>query len=113
MDYNRILNQFYPNKNFFCKDTYESIEWRELEIVKPTKEELHNLYESVKYQWAFDKMRIERNMLLIECDWRALPDYPDREKWIIYREKLRNFPSIWEPNMPFPEPPLKIEMNAK
>jgi hypothetical protein len=105
MDYFRLLNHLYPNKNFFCKDTYESIEWRETDIAKPTKQELCDLYESVKDQWELYEMRIKRNMLLMSCDFRSLPDYPDREKWIIYRQKLRDFPSIWVSGMDFPIPP--------
>jgi hypothetical protein len=39
-------------------------------------------------------IRTIRNRLLIECDWRVLPDYPhsDKQAWIDYRQALRDFP---------------------
>jgi hypothetical protein len=95
MNYFRVLNQFYPNMNFFCKDTYESLEWREKEIPKPTKEELCELYESVKNEWAMCKLRNERDALLKESDIYALSDYPHKsqeikDKWVSYRQALRD-----------------------
>jgi len=50
-------------------------------------------------------MREERNHLLRESDYTALPDYPQRDKWLAYRQALRDFPSIWLPDRPFPSPP--------
>jgi len=105
MDYRRLLGQFYPNKDYFCKDTYESLEWREIEIPKPTKEELYALYENVKYEWSFIDMKEKRNMLLVSSDYRALPDYPNRDIWLVYRQSLRDLPINWTIETPFPEEP--------
>jgi hypothetical protein len=52
-----------------------------------------------------DVMREKRNKLLRESDYTALPDFPQRDKWILYRQALRDFPSIWLPDRPFPETP--------
>ena len=95
MNYFRVLNQFYPNKLFLCKDTYESIEWSDEDIPKPTKEELCELYESVKNEWELYEFRIERNALLKETDLYVISDYPHKtpeikEAWITYRQALRD-----------------------
>ena len=56
-------------------------------------------------EMEIDVIREKRNKLLQESDYRALPDYPQRDKWILYRQELRDFPSVWVKNMEFPSPP--------
>ncbi len=51
-------------------------------------------------------MREERNRLLQESDFRVVADYPQREAWILYRAKLRDFPTVWTDGMAFPEKTL-------
>jgi hypothetical protein len=50
-------------------------------------------------------MREKRNKLLQKNVFRALPDYPERDKWITYRQELRNFPTIWVLDILFPIQP--------
>jgi hypothetical protein len=39
-------------------------------------------------------IRLKRNQLLAESDWRAMPDAPTMtDAWATYREALRNLPS--------------------
>jgi len=101
MDYSKILTKYYLNKSWSCGETYETIEWYDTTIPKPTEEELELKYDDL----LLDEMREERNRLLQESDYRALPDYPQRDKWILYRQALRDYPSIWLPDRPFPEKP--------
>ena len=101
MDYSKILTKYYLNKSWSCGETYETIEWYDTTIPKPTEEELELKYDDL----LLDEMREERNRLLQESDYRALPDYPQRDKWIVYRQALRDYPSIWLPDRPFPETP--------
>jgi len=101
MDYSKILTKYYLNKSWSCGETYETIEWYDTTIPKPTEEELELKYDDL----LLDEMREERNRLLQESDYRALPDYPQRDKWILYRQALRDYPSIWLPDRPFPETP--------
>jgi hypothetical protein len=56
-------------------------------------------------EFQLNKMREKRNELLNETDFRALPDYPDRDKWLIYRQQLRDFPTVWTVGVPFPSKP--------
>jgi hypothetical protein len=64
----------------------------------------------MKHEYLAENMREERNRLLRESDVCALPDYPQRDKWIGYREALRNFPAVWVEGMPFPDKPYKIDL---
>jgi hypothetical protein len=100
MDYSKILTKYYLNNSWSCGETYESIEWYD-ERPKPTLEELELKYDDL----LLVEMREQRNRRLRESDYTALPDYPQRDKWMAYRQALRDFPSIWLPDRPFPEKP--------
>jgi hypothetical protein len=41
---------------------------------------------------AIDQLRMVRNSLLVQTDWRMLPDYPgtDQTEWQTYRQALRD-----------------------
>ena len=101
MDYSKILTKYYLNKSWSCGETYETIEWYDTTIPKPTEEELELKYDDL----LLDEMREERDRLLQESDYTALPDFPQRDKWLVYRQALRDYPSIWLPDRPFPETP--------
>ena len=45
----------------------------------------------------------ERNQLLKDCDYCALPDFPNRENYILYRQELRELPENWTIDKPFPK----------
>jgi ribosomal protein L29 len=95
----------YPNKQFFIKDTYDTLEWLEKDILKPSDEELKEYWEEIKEEYFKENMRQERNRLLQESDFRVVSDYPQRDKWILYRQELRDFPSVWVEGMEFPTSP--------
>jgi hypothetical protein len=50
-------------------------------------------------------MKQHRSMLLIGRDYCALPEYPDRDKCIEYRQWLRDLPESWTIDTPFPQKP--------
>jgi hypothetical protein len=50
-------------------------------------------------------MKQERNQLLKDCDYCAWPDFPNRDKWLVYRRQLRNLPANLILDKPFPQPP--------
>ena len=101
MDY--VLMEYYPNNVWICGDTYESLVWNDTTEPKPTQEHLESLWKELKKE----NMRHERNQLLKESDFRALPDYlhTNKEAWIEYRQQLRDFPATWVEGMDFPIPP--------
>jgi len=101
MDFSKILTKYYGEHAWICGENYESLRWLDDTLPKPTEEELELKYDDL----LMDEMRNQRNQLLRECDHTALPDFPRRDKWIVYRQALRDFPSIWLPDRPFPEKP--------
>lgn len=57
------------------------------------------------------EIRERRNYLLAACDWTQLPDAaltPEQKAaWAVYRQQLRDFPAVCDPNNPvWPVPPL-------
>ena len=101
MDYSKILGKYYGEHAWICGETYQSLRWLDETLAKPTEEELDLKYDDL----LMVEMREERDKLLRECDHTALPDYPQRDKWLAYRQELRDFPSVWLPGRPFPEKP--------
>ena len=104
MDYRVTMSFMHPNKDYMCEDTYESLVWNETEP-KPTDEELKDYWNIIKHEYLKDIMRQERNQLLKDCDYCALPDFPNRKNYIIYRQKLRELPDNWTIDTPFPQKP--------
>ena len=101
MDFSKILIKHYNENAWGCGKTYESLEWYDI-TPKPSKEHLETLWNDI----LESEMRIERNQLLKDSDYTALPDYQNREAWLDYRQKLRDFPSVWSVGVPFPTKPI-------
>ena len=100
VDYVSVLEKHYPEVGFGLEDnSYNSIQFEYGEV--PSKEHLDKLWTEME----LDVIREKRNKLLKESDFRVVSDYPQRDKWLAYRQALRDFPSIWLPDRPFPEKP--------
>jgi len=100
VDYVSVLEKHYPEVGFGLEDnSYNSIQFEYGEV--PSKEHLDKLWTEME----LDVIREKRNKLLKESDFRVVSDYPQRDKWIVYRQALRDFPSIWAEGRPFPEKP--------
>ena len=56
----------------------------------------------------WDDIRVERNQLLLECDWTQLSDIPQATKdlWSVYRQELRDITNQTDPfNINWPDKP--------
>ena len=103
MDFSKILRKHYKENAWGCGETYESMMWQDKTLPKPLKEHLETLWNDI----LESEMRQERNKLLKESDYTALPDYPavNEEEWMTYRQSLRDFPATWTEGIAFPNPP--------
>jgi hypothetical protein len=64
--------------------------------------------ETLPNEWLFERMRVQRNLLLAESDWAMHSDAPtDKIAWATYRQALRDFPATWKPaeTADFPQAP--------
>ena len=99
-----VLKKYYTDNQWCCGATYDTLEWYDTTILKPTQVHLESLW----IELLKDEMREERNKLLKHSDYRVLPDYPgvNKEEWVSYRQSLRDFPATWVEGTPFPNPPV-------
>jgi len=99
-----VLVKYYSDKVWICGETYESLIWKDT-TEKPSEEELNMKMAELKKE----EMRVARNELLKECDFRFVSDFPQsdekKQEWQTYRQALRDFPSIWEEGIDFPTKP--------
>jgi len=104
MNYCAVLKKHYDGKIWGIAEDYSTLDWGD-PSPKPTDDELKEHWNNMKHEYLEDIMRQQRNQLLQASDFCALPDYPQRDKWLAYRQELRDFPSVWLPDMAFPQKP--------
>ena len=104
MNYYAVLKKHCDGKIWGIAEDYSTLDWGD-PSPKPTDDELKEHWNNMKHEYLEDIMRQQRNQLLRDSDHCALPDFPQRDKWILYRQALRDYPSIWLPDRPFPETP--------
>jgi hypothetical protein len=104
MNYYAVLKKHYDGKIWGIAEDYSTLDWGD-ETPKPTDEEMINHWNNMKHEYLEDSMRQQRNQLLRDSDHTALPDFPQRDKWIVYRHNLRTLPETWTEGTPFPEKP--------
>jgi hypothetical protein len=66
--------------------------------------------ETIPNEWLLERLRIQRDALLVSSDWTQVADAPvDKQAWASYRQQLRDFPITWVPSetAEFPDPPLQ------
>jgi hypothetical protein len=62
----------------------------------------------VPTEWVWERLRLRRNALIAECDWRVVSDAAwDTTPWVAYRQALRDLPdNTADPRQAvWPEPP--------
>ena len=100
VDYVSVLEKHYSEVGFGLEDnSYNSIQFEYGEV--PSKEHLDVLWTEME----IDVIREKRNKLLQESDSFALPDHPQRQMFLEYRQELRDFPAVWVQGMEFPQKP--------
>ena len=59
-----------------------------------TTEEFKKRFDEIEKDYSINKLRIERNNLLKDCDWTMIPDVnlENKDEWILYRQVLRDLP---------------------
>jgi hypothetical protein len=68
------------------------LEWLDSIQTEPTEEEIQAKIAELQAAEPLRQLREQRNQLLVETDWRMLPDYPgsNQTEWQTYRQALRN-----------------------
>ena len=68
---------------------------------QPTEEEIQAKIAELTAVEPLRQLRIQRNQLLQQTDWRMTTDYPysDQTSWATYRTALRNLPATANPTL--------------
>ena len=119
MSYNisDVLPLLVPDARWVVHDT-TIVEWNSPDILQPTEEEINSKLAELEAAEPIRLLRIERDRLLQQTDWRMVEDYPMSNKlnWKTYRQALRDLPATAEPklengmltNITWPEVPLSL-----
>ena len=79
----------------------------EIEAIELTQEEIEVMQQTDEE--ILNRVRIERNRLLVESDWTQLSDSPLIEEkklaWQAYRDSLRDLPETYLENPTYPTKP--------
>ena len=91
MDYSTVLSKHYPGKSWKMEDAsdYDTLEWYD-ETSKPSKDDLDTKLAEINAAEPLRLLRLERDSLLKQTDWRASSDLIISEEWKIYRQRLRD-----------------------
>jgi hypothetical protein len=59
-----------------------------------TTEEFKTRYDEIEKDYSINRLRLERDILLKDCDWTMMSDLnlENKDKWILYRQELRDMP---------------------
>ena len=59
-----------------------------------TTEDFKLKYDEIEKDYSINILRLERNVLLKDCDWTMMSDLnlENKDKWILYRQELRDMP---------------------
>ena len=79
-------------KIFKADNTVETVSYENSDYFKMIGRNTENLMQQI---------RMQRNQLLAQSDWRATVDYPgtDKQLWLDYRQVLRDLPATQEPKL--------------
>ena len=88
-----------PNAKFsIIGYDYSGLNWKD-ERPQPTEEEIQAKIAELQAAEPLRLLRIERNRLLQETDWRFRSDLTPSQAWIDYCQALRDLPENSEPQL--------------
>ncbi len=98
------IRNMHPTAYFNSSDTYDSIEWdSDNSDSKPSESVISNKITALDNEEPKRLLRIERNILLSDCDWTRLDDNglgsSKKTEWATYRQALRDLPATQNPTL--------------
>tara|TARA_B100001094_G_C18177486_1_gene798740 strand:- start:2085 stop:2459 length:375 start_codon:yes stop_codon:yes gene_type:complete len=96
ISYADCINSLVPGASWTISgNDYSSLEWLNNNFTKPTENEIVTKKIELKNELPLQRLREQRNFLLMESDKYVLPDYPHssdnkKQEWLTYRQGLRD-----------------------
>ena len=90
-----------PNAMVSCNENSGEVIWYSENKLKITEEEIQAKIAELQAAKPLRLLRLERDRLIQQTDWRATVDYPnpDKQAWLDYRQALRDLPETAEPQL--------------
>jgi hypothetical protein len=88
-----------PGAQWSMDDDYSTLKWLDESQTKPLQEEVEAKIRELQQLEPYRLLRIERDRLLKETDWRASSDLNLPESWRSYRQALRDLPANAKPKL--------------
>ena len=89
-----------PNSEWVLDgEEYSNLTWLDSGTTKPTETEINNKITELNNAEPMKLLRIERDRLLLESDWRASSDLTLSDAWKNYRQALRDLPASASPTL--------------
>jgi len=92
------IRALHPDAQFTMVDD-DITEWNSPDIVQPLGDEIDAKIRELQQLEPYRLLRIERDRLLKETDWRASSDLNMPESWRAYRQALRDLPANAKPKL--------------
>ena len=105
VSYAECIVSLVPNAEFSMNgNDYSSIQWNSSNLILPTEDEIQTKKLELENNLPSEILRRERDILLMESDKYALPDYPHisetkRTEWFTYRQSLRDITTTQTPSL--------------
>ena len=80
-------------------NNYSNLEWLDKTETKPTEDEVNAKIVELEAAEPMKLLRVERNKLIAETDWRASSDLTLSNAWKTYRQALRDLPASATPKL--------------
>jgi len=87
-----------PTVEFTLSDT-DITYWSDSSVTKPTESEITTEMTKLDNEEPMKLLRLERDILLTACDWRASSDLTLSDAWKTYRQSLRDLPASSTPTL--------------
>ena len=94
------LESLRPQANWCMSgNDYSGLIWQDESQTKPLREEVEAKIRELQQLEPYRLLRLERDRLLKETDWRASSDRVLPESWRAYRQALRDLPANAKPKL--------------
>jgi hypothetical protein len=87
-----------PNSKFIIINETQVI-WNDYEKPQPSEEEIQAKIAELEAAEPMRLLRLERDRLIQQTDWRFRSDLTPSQKWIDYCQALRDLPANSEPQL--------------
>ena len=95
--YAAAIDALRPNCQCFIENS--KVTWMKLPDTIPLQDEIDAKIRELQQLEPYRLLRIERDRLLKETDWRASSDLNLPESWRAYRQALRDLPANAKPKL--------------